>query len=144
MQKLVMPSEELQKKYLQLQMFRQQLQVMLEEKGMIDEKLSEMAMTMAALRELDNMKKGEEIWSSMGSGAFVRSDIKDLDKVLVSVGAGVVLKETRPKAIEILKSRMDELSQLNAELVTEINKLGEEVARLEPVVQKLAEEGAKQ
>ncbi|MFH0832974.1 MAG: prefoldin subunit alpha [Candidatus Aenigmatarchaeota archaeon] len=131
--------KELQRKYLQLQLFKQQLNAMAEEKAMIDERMSELFITIDAISKLGKIKQGEEIWSSLGSGAFVRSGIKDTENVLVSIGAGVVVSETKEKTMEILKSRVDELMKIDSDMVAEINKLSKEVYELESEIQQLAE-----
>ncbi len=127
--------KELQKKYLTLQILKQQLSALLEEKNALNEKAVEIATTIEALKKLTDVRKGEEMWSSLGSGAFARSDIKDTDNVLVAVGAGVVVKETREKGIEILKLRLDQLQQLDEELAAEINRFGEQAAKTEEELQ---------
>ncbi|MBI4170175.1 MAG: prefoldin subunit alpha [Candidatus Aenigmarchaeota archaeon] len=127
--------KELQKKYLMLQILKQQLSALLEEKNALNEKVAEIATTIQALEKLADVKKGEEMWSSLGSGAFARSDIKDTENVLVAVGAGVVVKETKERGIEILKLRLDHLQKLDAELVAEINKFGEQAANVEEELQ---------
>ena|SRR3989338_537005 len=133
-------SKELEKKYIQLQMLRQQFNAFVEEKNLLNEKVSELVVTIDALSKLGSIKQGDEIWSSLGSGAFVRSDIKDIEKVLIGIGAGIIVKEEKNNALEILHNRLSELSGIDSEMVAEINKLGSMIAELEPEVQKLAEE----
>lgn len=135
--------KELQRKYLQLQLLKQQLNALLEEKSFVDEKVSEIVVTIDALQNLGKVKKGEEIWSGLGSGSFVRSDIKDVDKVLISVGAGVLIKEERSRAIDILQSRLEELNKIDRDLVAEINRFGDQINRLEPEIQRLAQKEVK-
>jgi len=114
-----------------LQILKQQLTAMAEEKSALASKIDEISMTTEALKKLESIKKGEEIWSTMGSGAFVRSDIKDTDNVLVAAGAGIVVKETRQRGIEILSGRLDELRKIDEQLAVEITKFGTQVQRLE-------------
>ena len=123
--------QELQKRYMTLQILKQQLTAMAEEKSALASKIDEISMTTEALKKLESIKKGEEIWSTMGSGAFVRSDIKDTDNVLVAAGAGIVVKETRQRGIEILSGRLDELRKIDEQLAVEITKFGTQVQRLE-------------
>ena len=129
---------ELQRRYVQLQLLKQQLSTFLEEKSLVDEKVSELVVTIDALRNLGSVKKGEEIWSGLGSGSFVRSDIKDVDRVLISVGAGVVIKEEKNRAIDIMQSRLEELNDIDRDLLTEINRFSDQISKLEPEVQRLA------
>lgn len=130
--------EEFQAKYIQLQVLKQQLAAFIEEKNVIDEKYNEMNVTIDALHKMEDVTNGEEIWSSIGSGAFVRSDIKDIEKVLVAIGAGVVVRERRERAIEILQERLDQLTNLNHEIITEATKFSRAIHQLEKEVELLA------
>ena len=132
--------KELQRKYLQLQLYKHQLNTLVEQKNTIESRVEELKMTIHALEGLENVKKGEEIWSSLGSSAFVMSGIKDTDNVLINIGAGVVIKNTRKRSMEILQSRLNELEEVNTALMAEIIKYSEEVGKLEPEVQRLAQQ----
>jgi len=129
---------QLQEKYIELQILKQQVSSLIEQKHAIDERENELNVTLAALRKLDTVKKGDEMWSSIGSGAFVRSDIKDIEKVLVAIGAGLVVKESVPKSIEILELRLHEFSDINNEVVQQINTLVSRMSKLETELQKIA------
>ena|SRR3989338_3415064 len=132
--------EELQHKYIELQILKQQISQYVEQKQALDEKQGEMNATIEALRKIDTIKEGDEMWSSLGSSTFVRSDIKDTKKVLVAIGAGVVTKEPVERAIEILESRVKDLDALSTQIVEQANALLERINELEPQVQKLMEQ----
>ncbi len=132
--------EELQHKYIELQILKQQITHYVEQKQALDEKEAEMTATMEALRNLDTIKQGDEMWSSLGSSTFVRSDIKDTKKVLVAVGAGVVAKETVGRAMEILEARIKDTNAVGMQIVGQANHLLERINELEPQVQKLMED----
>ena len=129
---------QLQEKYIELQILKQQVSSLIEQKHAIDERENELNVTLAALRKLDTVKKGNEMWSSIGSGTFVRSDIKDNEKVFVAIGAGLVMKETVPKSIEILELRLHEFNDINNEVVQQINTLVSRMSKLETELQKIA------
>ena len=132
--------KKLQQKYLQLQLYKHQLNALVEEKNNIDNRVAEHRMTIGALEELDKIKDRSEIWSPLGSNAFVMSDIKDTKNVLINIGAGVVIKSTKERSMEILQSRLNELSEVNKSLEAEIIRYSEEVGKLEPEVQHLAQQ----
>ncbi len=134
------PEQELQAKYVQYQVLRQQLAAYLEEKTIMDTRLNELNVTIDALHRLDEIKKGDEMWSQLGSGAFIRSDIKDVDKVMISIGAGIVVKETMPRCIEILQSRLEEINSIYNEMASEITKISSVLEKLEPQLEMLAHE----
>ena len=128
----------MQEKYIELQILKQQVSSLIEQKHAIDERENELNVTLDALRKLDTVNKGNEMWSSIGSGTFVRSDIKDNEKVFVAIGAGLVMKETVPKSIEILELRLHEFNDINNEVVQQINTLVGRMSKLETHLQKLA------
>jgi prefoldin alpha subunit len=134
--------EELQAKYLQLQLLKQQLNELAETRNSIIERAGELATSIDALQKLDKVVKGDEIWSSIGSSAFVRSDIKDTQHVLVGIGAGVVIKETGEKAVKIMEGRLQDLKNLERELLEEVAKFARAIELLEPQVEALAHEQA--
>ncbi|MBI4162883.1 MAG: prefoldin subunit alpha [Candidatus Aenigmarchaeota archaeon] len=131
--------EELQQKYVQLQIMKQQAQSFFEEKQKLDNHLSEMATTLDALKKLTDTKLNEDMWPSIGSGAFVKGKLADNENVLVSVGAGVVVKKDTKSAISVMESRVMDIQKVNEELMGELNKLVESIQQLEPHVEKLAE-----
>ncbi len=136
-------SKELQTKYVQLQMVKQQAAAFIEEKNLIDEKVGELAASIGALNGLKGVKKGDGAWSSLGAGVFVNSELQDTERVLIGVGAGVVLKKSRDEAVSILESRLSELTELDRKIVAEINSLSGQMESLESDVQKLAEKEEK-
>jgi len=131
------PKEELQAKYVQYQLLKQQMQAYIEEKSLVDQRLQELNATIDALHKMDTIKKGDEIWSTIGSGAFVRSNIKDIEKVLVALGAGIVSRETRERAIEIIQSRLEEMNTVNAEILAELTNISKQLKKLEPELEQL-------
>ena len=131
---------ELQRKYLQLQLYKHQLNALTEEKNNIDARIAEFRMTLGVLEKLGTIKNNSEIWSPIGSNTFAIAEIKDTENVLVNIGEGVLMKSTKERSIEILQSQLNELSEVNKSLEAEIMKYGEEVGRLEPEVQRLAQQ----
>ena len=132
--------QELQKKYIELQMLKQHVNSLVEQKQVIDEKRTELAITLNALNNLHSIAKGDEIWSTLGSGTFVKSDIKDHTNVLVAVGAGVVVSETTENAAKIIESRMADLETIERDIIKQAEAYIERINKLEPDVQRLAEE----
>ncbi|MBI5061290.1 MAG: prefoldin subunit alpha [Candidatus Aenigmarchaeota archaeon] len=130
--------KELQRKYLQLQILRQQMTAMLEEKAVVEERINELSSTIDSLKKLHSIKTSEEMWSSLGSGSFVRAEIKDTEKVVIGIGAGIFAKKSAGDAAETLEGRLKELNTVNDEIMAELNKINIQLLALEPEVEKLA------
>lgn len=132
-----MPSEKIQRKYAQLQMLKQQMSALLEQKKAIDEKLEEITNTIEALEKLGEIEKGNEIWSPFGSGAFVNSDIKDTENVFFAVAAGLVIREKRGNVIKILEQQKKELELAERKLIQEAGKYSEHANSIEKELEML-------
>ncbi|MBI4174367.1 MAG: hypothetical protein HY517_01880, partial [Candidatus Aenigmarchaeota archaeon] len=66
--KPVKREQEMQEKYIELQILKQQIGSYVEQKQALDEKENEISTTIEALKALPKIKRGEEMWSNLGSG----------------------------------------------------------------------------
>jgi len=131
--------EEIQEKYINIQIIRQQLNTFVQEKVMLEKKMQEMNMSLESIHELKKAKKGSKMWAPLGSGSFVSSDLKDNANVLVSVGMGVMVKKNNDEAVEILSSRLEDMKKLDAEILKQMIQISQYAEKLEEELQKLAE-----
>jgi len=136
-QRMQQIQQELQEKYIQFQILRQHLAAMQEERVLIESKLNELQLTIESLKKLPEITKGEEIWTTLGSGTFIQSDIKNVSHVIVDVGAGIYLKKTAKEAENLMESRYKELAKVNQELLTEVEKINNELIKIESHIQKM-------
>lgn len=119
--------KEMQRKYLQIQLSKEQFSNMLSEKTLIEERLTEIAGAMESLEKIKDLKQGQEIWTPIGSGSFIESDITNVKEVAIGIGAGVIVKKKIEDASELLKSRLDILVSINNQFSHEINKLAKQI-----------------
>jgi len=131
--------KELQRKYVQYQLMKSQLNSMLEEKMLLDQKVTEIMQTKQSVEQIKKVKDGQEIWSSLGSGSFIQANIKDTKNVAIELGAGVVVKKPVDEAMEILQKRLEEIVDIDNKLTIEINKLNKQINELEAQIQKLVQ-----
>ena len=137
---MAIDEREVQKKYIMLQMMKQQLNTLAEQKNLINERIAELAVSIDALKKLKDVKEGQNIMTTLGSNVFVSADIRDTEKVLVNIGNGILARKSREDAISFLDLRMNEIGDIDKELTSEINKYVEEIQRLEPELQKMVEQ----
>ncbi len=130
--------KDLEKTYIELQVMKQQLEAFLEEKNALNDKITELANTINAIKKIGKIKEKNEIWSPLGSGAFIKSDIKGVNKILVSVGAGVIATKTRTDAIKLLQKRSEELTKIDKEIMKNIDMFVKAIEKKENELQKIA------
>ena len=131
--------EEAQKKYLQLQFLKQQLQLYVEEKKLIDQKLEELDQSVAALHSLAAAKPGAAMWTPVGSGSFVAASLMDAKHVLVGIGAGAAVKTTRGEAVAVLEQRKNELDKTSTDVMGQIIQISEAAESIEQDLSSLIE-----
>src|SRR3989338_2909447 len=135
----VAEQQELQEKFIQLQVMKQQAQSYLEEKQKVDSALTELTMTLEAMKKLKGAKKDNEIWPTLGSGAFITGEITDISNIMIGVGAGIVVKKSLAEATEVMEKRVADMRKVDGELMGELTGIVETIQTLEPEVEKLAE-----
>ncbi len=128
-----------QRKYIQLQLIKQQVQTYAEEKKIIDEKTQEIYQTIETLKKIADVKNNTEMWTPLGSGAFGRALLKDSENVLIAIGAGAALVEKREAAIELLEERKKELENVSTDVMGQIFQLSESAESIENDLNRIIE-----
>lgn len=137
---IIMKNEkELQQKYFHAQLLKQQASALMEEKQLIDARINEVGITTEAIKKIGDMKKSDVMWSPIGSGAFMVSSANDTENVLISVGAGVIIKTPRSHALGIVESRMKDLQHADLQVTGELNKFFQQISSIEHEMQEMVE-----
>jgi prefoldin alpha subunit len=118
-----------QQKFMEFQLLNQQMQQMQQQLHSLDNQLSELDNIKSDLISLKD-QKNSKTFSSLGGGILVESEIKESDSVLLSVGANVLVKKKKEKAIELVEKQLEQLTQIKAQLEGEANKLSLHLASL--------------
>lgn len=130
--------DELQKKYLQYQILKQQITGMFQERSSIEEKAAEIKTALETLKSLNALSVDKSLWSPIGAGMFAKASLEDADNFMVSIGANVIVEETREKSIKLLTEREEEAAKLVGEMDAILAHYGKEIESLEEELQKLA------
>jgi len=129
--------EEIQKKYIELQLLNQQIKQIQEQYMLMQRQINELAALENNLMELKNTSRESEMFSSLGSGVYVANKLADNGKVLVNVGNGVLVEKELSEAVILVKNQIGELgkavenireqlvkaSMHNDELTNEVNEM---------------------
>ncbi len=81
----------------------------------------------AALDALNGLgdKPADEVLMQIGGGAMLRSPAPSTDKVLISVGASVVLEKPKTEAVAILEARTRDVEKSIVSLVGQRNDIAQ-------------------
>ena len=85
----------------------------------------------STLTGLKNEKNTEEILVQMGPGILMKVKPIEVDKVLYSVGAGVVLKKPIDEAVKGVEEKIEQVEKERLALADQLNKIIESIGNLE-------------
>jgi prefoldin alpha subunit len=106
----------------QLEIFSGQLDIL--EHGRVE--------TIAAIESLQSMASAEDgiVLLQVGGGASVRAKVVEPDKVLLNIGAEVIVERPVAEAVEFLKDRITEMGASQKRLVEMIEKIRSQMNEL--------------
>jgi len=99
--------------------------------------LSELSMTLEAIKMVKGLKPGTDILVPMGSDSFITAKLGTTDKVITGLGADVAAERSSTDAIVVLQDRRAELEQALGKAREELGKLGERIETLRPEAERI-------
>lgn len=131
-----MGEEKIKKLYLQYENLKSEMNVLITEKNMIENKLNELNVTLDVIEELEKMKKGDRILASLGSGIFVEANVADVKELIVNIGARALRKMSIEDTKKFIREKIRDLENVSQEMET---RLAKNLQMLQAIEQKLEE-----
>ena|SRR3989344_1895134 len=129
--------EELQKKYMELQLLGHQIKEMQKQVQTIDSQLADLDATNNALEELSKTEEKTEMFVPISSGVFASAELKDSKELLVNVGAGTAVKKPISDVREMIDEQIVELGNYRLQALAQLEKLIEHARKLESELKSL-------
>lgn len=92
--------------------------------NLLERALVENRAALAAINGLSEAKTNE-ILTQIGGGAMLRSTPPSTEKILVNVGASVVIEKTRDEAVALLEGRTKEVENSMMSIQSQANQIAE-------------------
>lgn len=109
--------------------------------------LAEMRQTVETLEQIKNTEEGREILMPLGTGSFIKSTLKQNDRVIIGIGAGFSIEKEIDEAKAIVDKRIQEMEsavQQTRERVAEISgRLEDATPRWQKLYKELSESQSK-
>jgi prefoldin alpha subunit len=91
--------------------------------NLLERALLESRAALESIRGLDG--KSSEVLTQIGGGAMLHSPPPSTDKVLINVGANVVIEKSKDEAVAMLEERSRDVEKTIVSLVGERNEIAE-------------------
>ena len=109
--------------------------------SILERALIENRAALDSIKGLGDNKAGE-VLTQIGGGAMLRSPPPDVDKVLVSVGANVVLEKPREEALAVIEERQKEVERSIVSIVGQRDEIKQRLEADQELLQRLATSAA--
>jgi prefoldin alpha subunit len=130
-------NRELQEKLLILQQLQGEAETVQRRIFEIDVLESEIDKTIETLEYFESLDDSVDALMNLGSGVFAYVDVKESKKMLVDVGAGVIVEREVKDVLEILRKRKEKVqeskeqhTQLLERIYSEAKKIQSEIAKM--------------
>ena len=115
--------QEVKNKYIELQLLIQQIKPLQQQVVLVEQQIFDYNQIMENLNEISNLKEGEEIFTQLNPGIFIKTILKDTKDVIINIGADTVITKDIKNAKEFIEKQINELKKINKDLEDELKKL---------------------
>ena len=88
------------------------------------------------IETIDNLKKGEKVFTPIGAGIYYNAKITDTVKFMVNVGSGNFVEKTKTEIQKLVKVQKENLEKVEKETIENLNKLQARIIELQTNIKK--------
>ncbi len=118
------------------QLFQQRLDMLQQQANLVQASVDDVDNALKALGALESQEAGHEMLIPIGGGSFVHAALAKPGTVVVGLGAGVSVERSSDDAKAIFQTRRTELEKVLVETTEAMNKIANELMRLQQEAQK--------
>ena len=127
--------KELQEKMLIYRTLESRLEALTRQRDLVSSKIVEIMSTISSIDEISKNQK--DILFKLGSEAFTYGNVTDKNKILVEIGAGIVLEKPPEDGKEILNKRKQEMEIALKDIQNNISQISSAMNQLGPEINQL-------
>jgi len=131
-----MNEEELQNKYMELQLAEQQFQQLHHQLESLNQQALDLQKLEVNLDDLKKVKKNSKMLSSLGQGIFFESELKNKDELIVNVGANIMVKKSIADSKKLISKQVKEIENIKENVETQLQNLTLHTTNLQEELQK--------
>lgn len=124
----------------EVELSRRQIEALTAQLRFAESKLLELNSALASLGALKEGAEGKEVLVSLGAGAFVRANLKEVKKIIVEIGADFSVEDDIDAAEMLLKERAEKMASTIKRLQDAVTQVSRRLEELDYVSQKMIQE----
>ena len=114
-------NEDTQRKYIEIQILEQQIKQIQKNLEILNQQIFELNMISNSLTEIKKTKIGQELLVPLGSGIFIKTELKDNNEILTNVGSDVVISKTNAETKTFIKSQTEFVTEMITKIEQELH-----------------------
>jgi len=132
--------EEIRRALAELQALRELAESMRSRINVVESFINELKAAGEAIKAIRDVGENATILVPVGGDSFIRAKVENMSKVLVGVGAGVVLEKDVEDALNYLGERVAELEKISVDLRRRLAETLERIRESEDRIRRMAGE----
>jgi len=112
---------DVQKKYLELQLFINQINQIQQQFVLVQNKINELNSLKENIGNFSKIKEGSESYVSLGLNVFTKAKLIEPKEFLISIGSDILIPKTIEETLKLIDFQIDEMHQITVELENQIN-----------------------
>ncbi len=132
--------EEIRRALAELQALRELAESMRSRINVVESLINELKAAGEAIKAIRDVGENATILVPVGGDSFIRAKVEDMSKVLVGVGAGIVLEKDVEDALNYLGERVAELEKISVDLRRRLAETLERIRESEDRIRRMAGE----
>ncbi len=117
-----MSEEEIQKKYLELQLIDKQIKQMQHQIQIMEQQLIELNSLSESVEEISKIKLKTEVLVPLGAGVYAKAELKDNKEVIMNVGANVTTTKSVKDSKDIIENQIAQVKAILEQLAIELER----------------------
>ena len=85
---------------------------------------------------INNLKKGEKVFTPIGAGIYYNAKITDNLKFMVNVGSGNFVEKTKPEIQKLITERTKNLDKAEKETIQNLNEIQARIIEIQAKLQR--------
>lgn len=134
---MAVKQKEMEEKFIMYQLLQKQLEMFREQAMQLEKGFIEIETTKQSVEDFQKLKTVNDIMIPLGSGYYIEGKITNLEKVLMSPGANIMLEKDLKSAHESLEDKKKEIEKIGKNLQDKMNEVVQKINNLAPELEKM-------
>ena len=131
------PEEEFQRYAQLIEYYKSQLASLENQFSYLQATIVDFSQAKITIEKIKETTNGSEILIPIGGGTFSFATLKDHERILTDIGAGIIIEKTPEEAINIIEKRIEDLQKNQDALSSLSQKLNNEMEEVSMKAQQL-------